>query len=148
MNSRGEGFSLVEAMVALVILSVGLLALARFQGSVTQASAQAKARTEALRLAQGKIETFRGFASLSALVGLANAPSGANTETVTGTNAIFTRTWRWETTALPAYRSLGVTVRWQDQRGIMHTVALKTRLSSVEPSEAGNVLWLLGKAGS
>lgn len=148
MKSRGGGFTLIEAMVALVILSVGLLALGRFQGSVTQTSAQAKTRTEALRLAQGKIELLRGFSSLAVLDGLAALPNGANTETVTGSNATFTRTWVWVTTALPAYRSLTVTVSWQDQRGLLQNVALQTRVSSVNPSEAGNVLLLLGQAGS
>ncbi|MBF0400806.1 MAG: prepilin-type N-terminal cleavage/methylation domain-containing protein [Magnetococcales bacterium] len=142
MNERGSGFTLIEAMVALVILSTGLLALGRFQGSVTQTSAQAKARTEALQLAQGIIESRRSFASLVAVNAYSNG-----TDMVAGSNAVFTRSWVWGDSASPAYRSLAVTVTWQDQSG-NQVVGLNSRLSKVEPSEAGGVLLLLAQSGT
>ncbi|MEO5362001.1 MAG: prepilin-type N-terminal cleavage/methylation domain-containing protein [Magnetococcus sp. DMHC-8] len=137
MQEQRRGFTLVEAMVALLILSVGMLALGRLQGSMTQSSAQAKARTEALRLAEGKIEELRGFSSLAAVTGYANSA-----DTVTGTNAVFTRSWSWTNTAAPAYRSVQVTVAWQDRSG-SQSVGLRTLLGQVDPAEAGSILYLL-----
>ncbi len=137
MHRRCAGFTLVEAMVALLILSVGLLALGRLQGTVTQSSAQAKARTEALRLAEGKIETLRGFNSMATLSGYANG-----SDTVTGTNALFTRSWNWTTTAIPATRSVNLTVTWSDRSG-NQTVGLNALLGVVEPAEAGGLLYML-----
>ena len=53
-----RGFNLVELLIAVAVLSLGLLALARFQGQLIEGSALAKERTVALKLAQEKLEQF------------------------------------------------------------------------------------------
>jgi Tfp pilus assembly protein PilV len=58
-----RGVSLIEGLVAIVVLSVGLLALFGFQAEVLRASAIAKARTEALQLAQSRLGELRNTAS-------------------------------------------------------------------------------------
>jgi type IV pilus modification protein PilV len=57
-----RGLSLVEVFVALLVLSVGLIALARLQVDLVRGSADARARTVALSLAEEKIEDLRSFA--------------------------------------------------------------------------------------
>ncbi|WP_345294692.1 prepilin-type N-terminal cleavage/methylation domain-containing protein [Luteimonas vadosa] len=61
MNSSRahRGFSLIEVLVAVVILSTGLLALAALQGSLTKASADAKVRTQVASLLQGHLDQIR-----------------------------------------------------------------------------------------
>ncbi|MEO5353625.1 MAG: prepilin-type N-terminal cleavage/methylation domain-containing protein [Magnetococcus sp. XQGC-1] len=139
LHGDKRGFSLVEALIALLILSTGLLALGRFQGSVAQASAQAKARTEALRLAEEQIEIVRGFTTLAA-AGTTTAASGQS-DTVSGSNALFTRTW-YRTNLANNTQEIRVTVSWQDRSG-SQSVELKTWMSQVNPAEAGNILYLL-----
>src|SRR6478735_6959556 len=64
-SKRARGFSLLEVLVAVVILSVGLLALATLQLSLIRSSAETKSQTIAAGLAKDKIESVRSFVSLS-----------------------------------------------------------------------------------
>ena len=54
-----EGFSLIEVLVALVILAVGLLGLALFQTTAIKGNAIASKWTVATELAQDRLERFR-----------------------------------------------------------------------------------------
>ena len=54
MNS--QGLTLLEVLAAVAILSFGLLAVATMQGSSIKGNSQAIGTTEAITLAQGKVE--------------------------------------------------------------------------------------------
>lgn len=56
-----RGFSLIEVFVALLVLSVGLIALAKLQVDLVRGGGDARTRTMALSLAEGKIEDLRTF---------------------------------------------------------------------------------------
>ena len=58
---RSSGFSLIEAMVAIIILSVGLLALAVLQARLMRSSADGKMQSAALAMAKAEIERQRTF---------------------------------------------------------------------------------------
>jgi hypothetical protein len=57
-----RGLSLVEVFVALLVLSVGLIALAKLQVDLVRGSSDARTRTVALSLAEEKVEDLRSFA--------------------------------------------------------------------------------------
>jgi len=59
---RSAGFSLIEVLIAVVVLSFGLLALAALQSSLFRAGAEAKARANATAIAQESLEDARTFA--------------------------------------------------------------------------------------
>jgi type IV pilus modification protein PilV len=59
---RSAGFSLIEVLIAVVVLSFGLLALAALQSSLFRAGAEAKARANATAVAQESLENARTFA--------------------------------------------------------------------------------------
>lgn len=59
---RERGFSLIEVMIAIVVLSFGLLALAALQSSLFRAGAESKARANALAMAQQVVEDAKTFA--------------------------------------------------------------------------------------
>lgn len=61
-HRRQGGFSLVEVFVALLVLSVGLIALAKLQVDLVRGSSDARTRTIALSLAEEKVEDLRTFA--------------------------------------------------------------------------------------
>jgi type IV pilus modification protein PilV len=61
-HRRQRGLSLVEVFVALLVLSVGLIALAKLQVDLVRGGADARARTIALSLAEEKVEDLRAFA--------------------------------------------------------------------------------------
>lgn len=70
-HRRHTGFSLIEVMIAVVVLSFGLLALAALQSSLFRAGAESKARANATSLAQHVIEQAKGFAYANPVTGYA-----------------------------------------------------------------------------
>lgn len=63
------GFGLIEILITLVVLGVGLIAIANLQGKLFQNSAAARDRVAALNLAQQKLEDLRNFTQLEAGAG-------------------------------------------------------------------------------
>ena len=64
-SSLSKGFTLLEILIALLIISIGLGALATLQGKLTRYSAVAKQRTLAINLAEQQIETMRAFHTMA-----------------------------------------------------------------------------------
>jgi len=54
-----RGFSLVSVLIAVVILAIGILALAKTSAAVVQANARAATRSEAVELARAYMEEVR-----------------------------------------------------------------------------------------
>lgn len=65
MRRDARGFSLIEVMIAVVVLSFGLLALAALQASLFRAGAESKARANATAIAQAVVEDAKTFAFLT-----------------------------------------------------------------------------------
>ena len=65
-TARQSGVSLVEALVALAIMSIGMLALVGVQSTMRLNSDLAKQRTEATRIASEEIEQLRSFTTMAA----------------------------------------------------------------------------------
>lgn len=63
-QSGMRGFSLIEVLIAVVILSFGMLALAALQGGLFRAGAETKARASATAFAQRRIEDIKSFGAL------------------------------------------------------------------------------------
>ena len=59
MRYKHHGFSLIEMLVALVVFSVGLLAIAGLQTMSKQANFEALQRTAASQIAYGLLENMR-----------------------------------------------------------------------------------------
>lgn len=57
--SQQNGFTLIEALIAIVIFGVGLLAVASLQGVARKASYEAVQRTTAVHLAESLLERMR-----------------------------------------------------------------------------------------
>ena len=66
-GTRAKGFSLLEVLIAIVVLSVGLLALAALQGNLTRSSADAKVRARVAAMLAARMDTLRqgGYGTLT-----------------------------------------------------------------------------------
>ena len=115
---NARGFTLVEALVALLVLSFGMLAIAGFQATLSRSSDLAKQRTEALRLAQQKMESLRAYgqvASSTATPHIVNYTDDVVSSTapeIFTSNATFSRTWGVTANATDTEKWINVTVGW------------------------------------
>lgn len=62
------GFSLIEVMIAVVVLATGLLALAALQASLTRSSAEAKTRSRVAAMLSARMDELRGSGYDNALL--------------------------------------------------------------------------------
>ena len=143
-KAASTGFSLIEILVTLVVLGVGLIALARFQVTMMQGGTLARERTEAVTLAQEKMEQLRSYRSTKTLANefdYGDIISSTNTtkETVSGINAIYTRVWSVTTSVANAayqYKDVTVTVTWPSKAGADANdskVVLTSVISNTDP---------------
>ena len=63
LPNKVQGFSLVETLIAAVIVAVAMLGLGKLQGITLLNSADSRMKTHALNLPQEKIEALRMFAN-------------------------------------------------------------------------------------
>lgn len=109
-KSREKGFTILEVLFALLIVSVGLLGLAMMQGTTIQANHSSNRISTATILAQDKLEVFNQTTNLS---------SGMGNETVDKDGTIgegaFTRSWV-VTEHTTFSRLATVTVSWLDEQ--------------------------------
>lgn len=154
LRSGFRGFFLIEAMVSFAIMSVGLLALAGMQISLSRNADVSKQRIEAMRLAQQRIETMRSFTTIAPVaatpldpdrtgnVKLAwNSMATANDannplQSTNYSNAAFVRKWTVGGAVTDPMRPISVTVAWIDRAGSAQNVTLNSVISQSDPGNA------------
>jgi prepilin-type N-terminal cleavage/methylation domain-containing protein len=78
---RDRGFSLIEVLVAVVILSVGLLALASLQLSLIRSSSGTKAQSIAMALAKEKLEQLASYKAMGGADSACVSPTAGGADT-------------------------------------------------------------------
>ncbi len=143
-----RGVSLIEALLALVVMSLGMLAVVGVQATLRSNGDLSRQRAEAVRLAQEGIETWRTFTSVTPVAGQVDYSDIASDlllgEDVTPAlaNATYMRT---RTVApdppngSPPLRTLSSTVRWVDRAGEAQTVQLFTSIARIAPALAASL---------
>jgi prepilin-type N-terminal cleavage/methylation domain-containing protein len=111
------GFTLVESMFTLAIMSMSLLALAGLQITALRGNALARSITTAVSIAEQRIEQLKNTS-------YANIQAEAATP-VTASNLHFTRQVTVTNGPLPNTKSVSVLVSWQDQSKT-HTLPIAT----------------------
>ena len=132
---RLSGFTLIEALVAMLVLGMGLAAVARLQADLLIGSRQAKARGEATAIARQQIEYLR-FLSVQRSPGLL-AVSGTRNQA--GSHQAYRVEWQVMPTAGMNYAHTIVRVHWTDRSG-PHQIQFATLLADPEPVQAGRLL--------
>lgn len=132
-HTKPLGFVLVEALIALIVLSVGVLAIAKLNTVLLGSSGLTKSRAEATQLAQSKAEELRNVIA----EGNFNALAGGSVDDVAGINASYDIAWTVDTTAEPF--TLNVQVSWlppgvADTTDNVETVSTSTLLAWTSPA--------------
>ena len=136
-RSPQRGFTLIEALIAFLITSVGLFALFATQAMLARNADVAKQRTEATRLAQEQLEALRAYTTLNTTAGqVAWADLASASDSVT-TNANFTRSWTLSDAATSPMRRVAINVTWPDRGGQTQTITLTSVISKTDPANVG-----------
>lgn len=145
MRAKQSGFTLVEALIAFLIVAVGLAGAALFQSKLITESGTSKSTSVAVKLAEKKLEDKRTAfleGDYTALDILVAASSTEITSTAVGNTEYTVKFTPSSTTvstasmATDAYYQFTVAVEWEDARGKDASVALSTFLSSNDPAKS------------
>jgi prepilin-type N-terminal cleavage/methylation domain-containing protein len=122
-SKKTEGFSLIEVLIALVILSISLLALAGLMATTTRNNSYGGHLTEAVTFAQQRLEQFRvtPYAALTtSLVPVTQTgiPSGIQ----------YFLNWVVVPNAGDTLRRITITITWND--GIDHSFSIATMVKN------------------
>ena len=155
-----HGFSIIEALIAGLVLSFGALALVGVQVALTRNGDVARQRSEATRLAQDQMERLRAFASVDAITGVqsyAGMVTGSDQPLVTALyNTTFDREWTISGSAGDFHRVISVNVRWTDRhpeinpatsQPVQQSVRLSSVISRANHSKVGLIMANAGGTG-
>lgn len=145
-HTKSDGFSLIEVLVSLVILSVGLIGMAKFQAAVLKGGSDSQARSEAVTIAQSKLEELKSFSTLAAYNNIESsaaliteAANNGNTLefSVAGTSANYNVDWSITENTAPDYLEISVTVAWNDSVGTPQQVSIDSIIGESNPAYSG-----------
>lgn len=113
------GFGFIDLMLALVVLTIGVLALADLQIVAKKSNTSSSSMTSALTIAETQMETLKGTA-------YANIVASGPTQ-VTDSGVTFTRQVQVTNDSPVAnVKTVKVIVTWTDRARITHTVPMST----------------------
>ncbi|MFY7863848.1 type IV pilus modification PilV family protein [Roseateles sp.] len=149
---RLKGVALLEALVALLIMAFGMVALVGLQSSLRRGSDLSKQRGEAIRLAQQQMETLRSY-SLLTHPDPANPAAGvmafSDIQTMepnadagdANSNATFmlSRTVTDTPAGISALASVRIRVDWKDRTEGAQFVLLDSFIAAADPSLSGSL---------
>jgi type II secretory pathway pseudopilin PulG len=142
-----HGVTLIEALVALVVMSFGMVALVGLLSNLRYSADLGKQRSEAMRLAQQELETLRTFSSLNnsqtQTPGVTDYDTNIATlvepETIRLVNGNATFLLDRQVTPLvqgsaePRGKTLRVTVSWVDRANTPQRLVLDSVISRTDP---------------
>ena len=145
MRNQTAGVALVEALVAMVVMGVGTLAVLGAQTTLRFNADLSKQRSEAVRIAQEQIEKARTFGDIAGYT--SGITDTVTPEVVPPANGIGNVTYSITRVVVPAtglhglrMKQLRVTVAWVDRIGTPQQVQLASAISGTPPALAGSLL--------
>lgn len=125
-----KGFSILEILVAVIILGVGIMGLATLQSRGIRGNDLGNRTSQAIALTQDKLEELINTSRATTLsAGTTNDTNNPVDETGSG-GGIFTRNWTiQDNTPVTNAQTVGVTVSWNDVAG-QHNVTVNGVITS------------------
>jgi Tfp pilus assembly protein PilV len=144
-SPRQRGVALIEALVALLIMAFGMIALAGLQSNMRRSADLAKQRGEAIRLAQQHMEDLRDYAVLTRpagapidLLAYADIADASDSDNAGNTTFTLTRTVRSAPDGAPL-KAVNVEVDWTDRAGDAQFVIIDSFITGADPSLSGSL---------
>lgn len=128
-QKRYSGFILIEAMVAVLIVALGILALSKLEAMVMSTAGESRARSEAMALARIKMDELRNVIVQSQYA--ANFPtspiSGNDTpDSPSGSPTAYKRYWTYKKNGTLSQTLVKIEVRWTGSSGNVQNVYLNS----------------------
>src|SRR5690606_33532542 len=128
--TRCAGFTMVEALVAFVVLAAGLLALLSFHGAAQKANSDAKIQAEAVALAEDKLQELESFLTAAD----PRLDAGEGSDSPPGQLVTYARSWDVaDDGTTPNLTIAEVTVGWTDREGDAQEVVISSAINRREP---------------
>lgn len=115
---KEKGFTLIEVLIGLIILAIGILAVAGMQITSIRGTAFSNSLTQASVIAQDRLEFIKSLPLNDARLGTGTYPDPPNI-------GIFTRSYQATRNANPNFVNIIYTVSWLE-KGMTHTVSFRT----------------------
>jgi type IV pilus modification protein PilV len=138
-----RGTTLLEGLVAFLVLSLGMLSVVRVQTQLRLNSDVARQRSEAVRLAQEDLEQMRAFSVVGVRAG-ARAYSSLSSDTTivdaidgVSTNTRYSVAREVNNADAPNSKDASINVTWNDRTGAPQRVTLNTVISGSDPAYSG-----------
>lgn len=139
--NKQRGISLVEVLVTMAILAFGLLALAKFQGTIATFSSQNKKSSIAMNIGQQKIEELRAYEILDTTAGkFAYADISSGNDSVISNNTTYARNWTVTTNTDPDYKTVRMVVSWTNRANASQSVELVSIIGRFDPLTSGTAV--------
>lgn len=138
-RGRSGGFTLVEAVLAMLLVSLAALTLGATFMKLSRSEDLAKQQGEATRLANERIEALRAYTQIAAASGVNSWNALATGTDQVTTNAEYTRSWTLGGSSNDTMRTLRVTVSWQDRSNTTQSVAMGTVVARTDPADVGSL---------
>jgi len=122
LSKRNRGFTLIEALIAMAIFSIGILAVGSMQLWNTKNNTTGNLTTQATMLARQKVEELKNEDIGVLTSGTYSDPNNPVDENG-NSGGIYTRTWN--IAGSPTLRQITVRVNW-NRRGQNRTVELES----------------------
>jgi type IV pilus assembly protein PilV len=140
-KSNQKGVTLIELLVTLLILTIGIAGLIKFQMTYFYYSDLSKQRAEAVFLAKTKMDALRAFQTIPTTSGqFAYNDIASGSSTSAGNNATYSINWTVTTHTNPNYKTVNITVSWTDRRNATKSISLSSIIAQLDPSISGVVM--------
>jgi Tfp pilus assembly protein PilX len=143
LGTRQRGISLLESLVAFVVLALGTAAVAHLQSQLRLGGDVARERSEAVRLGEAALEDMRSFVDLDGAPGqrtYSAIASGDNDAAASpSAHADYRIERRIDGLGLGAVKAARVAVRWSDRSGASREVVLHSFIAGIAPAYSGSL---------
>ena len=145
-----KGFSLIEVLIAILVMGFGIIAIAKLHTFMIQDSGFSNEQTIAVSLAEGKLEELRAYASIdnpdvpnyAAIT--SPVDDGWVEEQVTEKSITFNRKWRvnsaQELGLESDFKEVEVEVSWTDAAGRSRSIQAASVIAGVSPASMLGIL--------
>ena len=138
---KQNGVSLVEVLIALLVLMLGIAAIVRFQGGALESRGLISQNHEAIQIAEDRLEQLRDYEVLDTTSGkTAYQDIVSGNTTVTKASATYTVTWTVSELSNPDHKTVTVTVSWTDRKNTARSIVLSSIIGKIDPANAGAVM--------